>query len=130
MDYFECVCVSVYACTAGVSVRVCDECMCTVGLCVHVCNECGCYMCVCCTAGLGGRVCNECMRAPQVSVRLHDELEAVEEKRLKAEDDAARTRDYLTEVEHSRTALQTELQNLHNEVGGAGWGGVGWDRAG
>ena len=52
----------------------------------------------------------------QVSVRLHDELEAVEEKRMKAEDEANRVKDYLKEVENSRAALQTELQNLHNEV--------------
>ena len=52
----------------------------------------------------------------QVSVRLHDELEAVEEKRMKAEDEANRVKDYLTEVENSRAALQTELQNLYNEV--------------
>ena len=52
----------------------------------------------------------------QVSVRLHDELEAVEEKRIKAEDEANRVKDYLKEVENSRAALQTELQNLHNEV--------------
>ena len=51
-----------------------------------------------------------------MSVRLHDELEAVEEKRLKAEDEANRLKDYMKEVENSRGALQTELQNLHNEV--------------
>ena len=49
-------------------------------------------------------------------MRLHDELEAVEEKRIKAEDEANRVKDYLKEVENSRAALQTELQNLHNEV--------------
>ena len=49
-------------------------------------------------------------------MRLHDELEAVEEKRMKAEDEANRVKDYLKEVENSRAALQTELQNLHNEV--------------
>ena len=52
----------------------------------------------------------------QVSVRLHDELEVVEEKRMKAEDEANRMKDYLKEVQNSRAALQTELQNLHNEV--------------
>ncbi len=49
-------------------------------------------------------------------MRLHDELEAVEEKRLKAENETERIRDYLKEIENSRGALQTELQNLHNEV--------------
>ena len=34
----------------------------------------------------------------------------------KAEDEANRVKDYLKEVENSRAALQTELQNLHNEV--------------
>ena len=59
---------------------------------------------------------NEHRDYSQVSVRLHDELEAVEEKRMKAEDEANRVKDYLKEVENSRAALQTELQNLHNEV--------------
>lgn len=54
--------------------------------------------------------------AKDVSVRLHHELETVEEKRAKAEDDNETLRQQMIEVEVSRQALQNELERLR-EVG-------------
>ncbi|XP_052048659.1 microtubule cross-linking factor 1 isoform X2 [Apodemus sylvaticus] len=50
--------------------------------------------------------------AKDVSVRLHHELETVEEKRAKAEDDNETLRQQVIEVEVSRQALQNELERL------------------
>ncbi|XP_051010416.1 microtubule cross-linking factor 1 isoform X2 [Acomys russatus] len=50
--------------------------------------------------------------AKDVSVRLHHELETVEEKRAKAEDDNDTLRQQMIEVEISRQALQSELEKL------------------
>ncbi|XP_028618060.1 microtubule cross-linking factor 1 isoform X2 [Grammomys surdaster] len=50
--------------------------------------------------------------AKDVSVRLHHELETVEEKRAKAEDDNETLRQQMIEVEVSRQALQNELERL------------------
>ncbi|XP_029420164.1 microtubule cross-linking factor 1 isoform X4 [Nannospalax galili] len=50
--------------------------------------------------------------AKDVSVRLHHELETVEEKRAKAEDDNETLRQQMIEVEISRQALQNELERL------------------
>uniref|UniRef100_A0ABK0M1Z3 Microtubule crosslinking factor 1 n=1 Tax=Rattus norvegicus TaxID=10116 RepID=A0ABK0M1Z3_RAT len=50
--------------------------------------------------------------AKDVSVRLHHELETVEEKRAKAEDDNETLRQHMIEVEISRQALQNELERL------------------
>lgn len=50
--------------------------------------------------------------AKDVSVRLHHELETVEEKRAKAEDDNETLRQQMIEVEVSRQTLQNELERL------------------
>ncbi|XP_045706089.1 microtubule cross-linking factor 1 isoform X4 [Phyllostomus hastatus] len=50
--------------------------------------------------------------AKDVSVRLHHELEAVEEKRAKAEDENETLRQQVIEVEISKQALQNELERL------------------
>ncbi|XP_073926434.1 microtubule cross-linking factor 1 isoform X5 [Castor canadensis] len=50
--------------------------------------------------------------AKDVSVRLHHELETVEEKRAKAEDENETLRQQMIEVEISRQALQNELEKL------------------
>ncbi|XP_047382465.1 microtubule cross-linking factor 1 isoform X10 [Sciurus carolinensis] len=50
--------------------------------------------------------------AKDVSVRLHHELETVEEKRAKAEDENETLRQQMIEVEISRQALQNELERL------------------
>ncbi|XP_037364724.1 microtubule cross-linking factor 1 isoform X2 [Talpa occidentalis] len=50
--------------------------------------------------------------AKDVSVRLHHELETVEEKRAKAEDDNETLRQQMIEVEISKQALQNELERL------------------
>nr|XP_048291287.1 microtubule cross-linking factor 1 isoform X1 [Myodes glareolus] len=50
--------------------------------------------------------------AKDVSVRLHHELETVEEKRAKAEDDNETLRQQVIEVEISRQALQNELERF------------------
>ncbi|KAM4841344.1 microtubule cross-linking factor 1 isoform 1-T1 [Thomomys bottae] len=50
--------------------------------------------------------------AKDVSVRLHHELETVEEKRSKAEDENETLRQQMIEVEISRQALQNELEKL------------------
>lgn len=50
-----------------------------------------------------------CQVAKDVSVRLHHELESVEEKRTKTEDENERLRQKLIEVEVTKQALQNEL---------------------
>ncbi|XP_062986642.1 LOW QUALITY PROTEIN: microtubule cross-linking factor 1 [Elgaria multicarinata webbii] len=50
--------------------------------------------------------------AKDVSVRLHNELENVEEKRVKAEDENEVLRQQIIEVEISKQALQNELDRL------------------
>lgn len=45
-----------------------------------------------------------------MSVRLHNELENVEEKRAKTEDENERLRQQLIEVEVTKQALQLELE--------------------
>ncbi|XP_065441326.1 microtubule cross-linking factor 1 isoform X2 [Chrysemys picta bellii] len=50
--------------------------------------------------------------AKDVSVRLHHELESVEEKRVKAEDENEILRQQIIEVEISKQALQNELERL------------------
>ncbi|EPY79323.1 hypothetical protein CB1_000932033 [Camelus ferus] len=50
--------------------------------------------------------------AKDVSVRLHHELETVEEKRARAEDENETLRQQMIEVEISRQALQNELERL------------------
>ncbi|KAJ6662175.1 hypothetical protein lerEdw1_012641 [Lerista edwardsae] len=55
--------------------------------------------------------------AKDVSVRLHHELENVEEKRVKAEDENEILRQQIIEVEISKQALQNELDKL-KEVSG------------
>ncbi|XP_035126469.2 microtubule cross-linking factor 1 isoform X4 [Callithrix jacchus] len=50
--------------------------------------------------------------AKDVSVRLHHELETVEEKRAKAEDENETLRQQMIEVEISKQALQNELERL------------------
>lgn len=54
--------------------------------------------------------------AKDVSVRLHHELENVEEKRTKTEDENERLRQKLIEVEVTKQALQLELDKV-KEVG-------------
>ncbi|KAL6049580.1 hypothetical protein STEG23_001552, partial [Scotinomys teguina] len=55
--------------------------------------------------------------AKDVSVRLHHELETVEEKRAKAEDDNETLRQQMIEVEISRQALQNELERFKEGPG-------------
>ncbi|XP_052559692.1 microtubule cross-linking factor 1 isoform X11 [Tympanuchus pallidicinctus] len=50
--------------------------------------------------------------AKDVSVRLHHELESVEEKRVKAEDENEALRQQIIEVEVSKQTLQNELDKL------------------
>ena len=52
----------------------------------------------------------------QVSVRLHDELELIEEKRARYEEELDRVNDILTDSENSRLSLQKEIDNLNSEV--------------
>lgn len=48
--------------------------------------------------------------AKDVSVRLHHELENVEEKRMKTEEENEKLRQQLIEVEVTKQALQNELE--------------------
>lgn len=50
--------------------------------------------------------------AKDVSVRLHHELENMEEKRVKAEDENELLRQQIIEVEISKQALQNELDRM------------------
>lgn len=54
--------------------------------------------------------------AKDVSVRLHHELDTVEEKRAKAEDENESLRQQVIEVEISRQALQNELERLKEVI--------------
>jgi len=51
-----------------------------------------------------------------VSVRLHDDMEAVEEKRARYEEELDRVNDMLTESESRRQALQKEVDLLVEQV--------------
>lgn len=51
-----------------------------------------------------------------MSVRLHHELETVEEKRAKAEDENEALRQQMIEVEISKQALQNELERLKEVI--------------
>ena len=51
-----------------------------------------------------------CQVAKDVSVRLHHELENVEEKRTKTEEENEKLRQQLIEVEVTKQALQNELE--------------------
>lgn len=48
--------------------------------------------------------------AKDVSVRLHNELETVEDKRTRAEDENELLRQKIIEVEISKQAMQNELE--------------------
>lgn len=63
--------------------------------------------------------------AKDVSVRLHHELENVEEKRTKTEEENEKLRQQLIEVEVTKQALQNELEKA-KEVRGAGCWCVHW----
>jgi len=52
----------------------------------------------------------------EVSVRLHDDMEAVEEKRARYEEELDRVNDMLTESESRRQALQKEVDLLVEQV--------------
>lgn len=55
-----------------------------------------------------------------MSVRLHHELESVEEKRLRTEEENEKLRQQLIEVEVTKQALQNELEKA-KEVSSS-WG--------
>lgn len=57
-------------------------------------------------------LCSSDQVAKDVSVRLHHELESVEEKRVKAEDENEILRQQIIEVEVSKQTLQNELDKL------------------
>jgi len=54
--------------------------------------------------------------AKEVSVRLHDELERLETKRTKAQDELERTKRLLDESEDRRLSLQKEVNSVTSEV--------------
>ena len=54
--------------------------------------------------------------AKEVSVRLHEELERVEAKRMKSSDELDRTKKLLDESESRRISLQKEVNSVTNEV--------------
>ena len=62
------------------------------------------------------RLCvNECVFAQvakDVSVRLHNELESIEDKRTRAEDENELLRQKIIEVEISKQALHNELERV------------------
>lgn len=59
-----------------------------------------------------------------MSVRLHHELESVEEKRLRTEEENEKLRQQLIEVEVTKQALQNELEKA-KEVSSS-WGRGQW----
>lgn len=61
-----------------------------------------------------------CQVAKDVSVRLHNELESVEDKRSRAEDENELLRQKIIEVEISKQALHNELERA-KEVRGRLW---------
>lgn len=68
-------------------------------------------------------LCVSCLQvAKDVSVRLHHELESVEEKRTKTEDENEKLRQQLIKVEVTKQALQNELEKA-KEVKGLLLGG-------
>ena len=54
--------------------------------------------------------------AKEVSVRLHEELERLETKRTKAQEELERTKRLLDESEDRRLSLQKEVNSVTNEV--------------
>lgn len=58
--------------------------------------------------------------AKDVSVRLHHELENVEEKRLRTEEENEKLRQQLIQVEVTKQALQNELEK--NKEVRSSWG--------
>jgi len=54
--------------------------------------------------------------AKEVSVRLHEELERLETKRTKAQDELERTKRLLDESEDRRLSLQKEVNSVTSEV--------------
>jgi hypothetical protein len=58
----------------------------------------------------------ELRMAKEVSVRLHDELEFVEGKRTKFEDENARINERLKMSENERITLENQLERLRNDV--------------
>jgi len=54
--------------------------------------------------------------AKEVSVRLHEELERLETKRTKAQDELERAKRLLDESEDRRLSLQKEVNSVTNEV--------------
>ena len=54
--------------------------------------------------------------AKEVSVRLHDELEHVEEQRIAHEQEKSRLQNYIDDSESRRAALQKESDDLHKQV--------------
>ena len=51
-----------------------------------------------------------------MSVRLHDELEVIEEKRARYEEELDRVNDMLTDSENTRLSLQREIDSLNRQV--------------
>lgn len=58
-----------------------------------------------------------------MSVRLHNELESVEDKRSRTEDENELLRQKIIEVEISKQALHNELERT-KEVGANAWPGL------
>jgi len=54
--------------------------------------------------------------AKEVSVRLHEELERLETKRTKAQEEMERTKRLLDESEDRRLSLQKEVNSVTSEV--------------
>jgi len=54
--------------------------------------------------------------AKEVSVRLHEELERLETKKTKAQDELERTKRLLDESEDRRLSLQKEVNSVTSEV--------------
>jgi len=54
--------------------------------------------------------------AKEVSVRLHEELERLETKRTKQQEELERTKRLLDESEDRRLSLQKEVNSVTNEV--------------
>jgi len=54
--------------------------------------------------------------AKEVSVRLHEELERLETKKVKAHDELERIKRLLDESEERRLSLQKEVNSVTNEV--------------
>lgn len=57
------------------------------------------------------------MTLQEVSVRLHDDVEMIEEKRARYEEELDRVNDLLTDSESRRQTLQKEVDMLVDQVG-------------